>query len=228
MKPKAISMFSKAAMMLLVMLLTTTPTWAQDEQYNLGNCWHKPGAAQPAGTYMRNPIHPYATLGVSIYTGNQAYGDGGNPGDQSGGTIYYRAAGATAWQTAAMEYYTAIGDNKYWRGTIPADEFAAASTVEYVIKVTYDEHDDTYLGLAAAGDVASGRYRASKQTAVEEFLARRDKMRAATRSMGDADLFLGEEARVVAHESQFPRKRLLKEALAADPAMAVRLPTAAR
>ena len=37
MKPKAISMFSKAAMMLLVMLLTTTPAWAQDEQYNLGN-----------------------------------------------------------------------------------------------------------------------------------------------------------------------------------------------
>ena len=136
---------------------------------NLGNCWHIPGA-QPAGTYMRNPIHPYATLGVSIYTGNQAYGDGGNPGDQSGGTIYYRAAGATAWQTAPMEYNTAIGDNKYWQGTIPADEFAAASTVEYVIKVTYnDDHDDTYLGLAAAGDVASTVFGTLEEAAAHPF-----------------------------------------------------------
>ena len=156
--------------MLLMMMLTTITAWAQDEQYNLGNCWHVPGAAQPAGTYMRNPIHPYATLGVSIYTGNQAYGDGGNPGDQSGGTIYYRAAGATAWQTAAMEYYTAIGDNKYWRGTIPADEFAAASTVEYVIKVTYnDDHYDTYLGLAAAGDVASTPFGTLEAAAAHPF-----------------------------------------------------------
>ena len=138
--------------------------------YNLGNAWHVPAAAEPAGAYMRNPIHPYASSPVNIYSGNQAYGDGGNPGDQSGGTIYYRAAGATAWQTAAMEYDTAIENNKFWRGAIPADEFAAASTVEYVIKVTYnDAHDDTYLGLAAAGDVASTAFGTLEAAAAHPF-----------------------------------------------------------
>jgi hypothetical protein len=138
--------------------------------YNLGNAWHVPAAAEPAGAYMRNPIHPYASAPVNIYNGNQAYGDGGNPGDQSGGTIYYRAAGATAWQTAAMAYDTAIENNKYWRGAIPADEFAAASTVEYVIKVTYnDAHDDTYLGLAAAGDVASTAFGTLEAAAAHPF-----------------------------------------------------------
>ena len=138
--------------------------------YNLGNCWHDPANAEPAGAYMRNPIHPYASSPVNIYSGNQAYGDGGNPGDQSGGTIYYRAAGATAWQTATMEYDTAIENNKFWRGAIPADEFAAASTVEYVIKVTYnDAHDDTYLGLAAPGDVASTAFGTLEAAAAHPF-----------------------------------------------------------
>ena len=137
--------------------VTVTATWAK--VYNLGNCWHVPAAAEPTGTYMRNPIHPYASLDVTIYNGNQASeyegGNPGNPGDQSGGTIYYRAAGATAWQAVPMECDTEIENNKYWRGTIPANEFAVGTPVEYVIKVTYNEHDDTYLGLAAEGETAS-------------------------------------------------------------------------
>ena len=148
------SALQRLTMTLMLVMLTATAAWAQ--VYNLGNCWHVPAAAEPTGTYMRNPIHPYASLDVTIYNGNQAYeyeGENpGNPGNQSGGTIYYRAAGATAWQTVPMDYDTKIENNKYWRGTIPANEFAE---VEYVIKVTYDEHDDTYLGLAAEGETTS-------------------------------------------------------------------------
>lgn len=137
--------------------------------YNLGNAWHVPAAAEPAGAYMRNPTHPYASSPVAIYNGNQAQGDGGNPGDQSGGTVYYRAAGASSWSEAAMEYDTAVENNKYWRGAIPADAFAAASTVEYVIKVAYNDHDDTYLGLAAAGDVASSAFGTLEEAAAHPF-----------------------------------------------------------
>ena len=148
------SALQRLSMTLMLVMFTATAAWAQ--VYNLGNCWHVPAAAEPTGTYMRNPIHPYASLDVTIYNGNQAYeyeGENpGNPGNQSGGTIYYRAAGATAWQTVPMDYDTKIENNKYWRGTIPANEFAE---VEYVIKVTYDEHDDTYLGLAAEGETTS-------------------------------------------------------------------------
>ena len=151
------SALQRLSMTLMLVMLTATAAWA--EEYNLGNCWHVPAAAEPTGTYMRNPIHPYASLDVTIYNGNQALeyegGNPGNPGDQSGGTIYYRAEGATAWKTVPMECDTEIENNKYWRGTIPANTFAAGNTVEYVIKVTYNEHDDTYLGLAAAGETAS-------------------------------------------------------------------------
>ena len=125
--------------------------------YNLGNCWHIPANAEPAGSYMRNPTHPYASSDVWIYNGNQAAGEG-NPGDQDGGVVYYRKAGTTAWSETNMWFDTAIENNKYWHSRIPANAFSATESVEYVIKVTYADHDDTYLGLAAAGDTASSRF----------------------------------------------------------------------
>ena len=136
--------------------------------YNLGNCWHIPANAEPAGTYMRNPTHPYASSDVWIYNGNQAAGEG-NPGDQNGGVVYYRKAGTTAWSATNMWFDTAIENNKFWHGRIPANAFSATESVEYVIKVTYADHDDTYLGLAAAGDTAGSRFGTLEEAAAHPF-----------------------------------------------------------
>ena len=136
--------------------------------YNLGNCWHIPANAEPAGTYMRNPTHPYASSDVWIYNGNQAAGEG-NPGDQNGGVVYYRKAGTTAWSETNMWFDTAIENNKFWHGRIPANAFSATESVEYVIKVTYADHDDTYLGLAAAGDTAGSRFGTLEEAAAHPF-----------------------------------------------------------
>lgn len=118
---------------------------------NLGNAWHHPAHAEPAGVTMRNPRHPYADQAVTLYTGNQDGGTEGNPGDQSGGTLYYRLQGAGGWSTLSLSYDSASGDNKYWRGTIPASTFAKAQTVHYVLAATYTDHDTTYLGAKVGG-----------------------------------------------------------------------------
>ena len=136
--------------------------------YNLGNCWHIPANAEPAGTYMRNPTHPYASSDVWIYNGNQDSGEG-NPGNQNGGVVYYRKAGTTAWSETNMWFDTAIENNKFWHGRIPANAFSATESVEYVIKVTYADHDDTYLGLAAAGDTAGSRFGTLEEAAAHPF-----------------------------------------------------------
>lgn len=121
-----------------------------DSVANLGNCWHIPTNAEPAGATMRNPLHPYADNDVSIYTGNQDSG-AGNPGNQTGGTLYYRLAGTGSWSTAGLAYDTAAGNNKYWRGVIPSNTYSKTQTVQYVLAVTYSDHDPTYLGLAGDG-----------------------------------------------------------------------------
>ena len=117
---------------------------------HLGNCWHSPANAEPAGAYMRNPRHPYASNTVTIYSGNQYAGEG-NAGDQTGGTIHYRLQGMGVWSSTGMVYDSASGNNKYWRGAIPAGTFSKTQAVEYVLEVSYADHDATYLGRAESG-----------------------------------------------------------------------------
>ena len=112
---------------------------------NLGNAWHVPANAEPTGAYMRNPRHPYASNTVAIYSGNQFAG-AGNAANQSGGTLYYRLQGAGSWSTAALAFDAESGNNKYWKGAIPAGTFGKTQTVEYALAITYADRDATYLG----------------------------------------------------------------------------------
>lgn len=114
---------------------------------DLGNCWHVPGQYEPwPAATMRNPCYPSAGEAICIFVGNQAYGDGGNPGDMSGGTLYHRASGASAWNAVALEFENENENNKYWKAILPAGTYASAGDMEYYVEVTYNDHDTTYLG----------------------------------------------------------------------------------
>ena len=117
---------------------------------NLGNCWHVPTNAEPAGAYMRNPRHPYASNTVTIYNGNQFAG-AGTTGDQSGGWLFYRLEGGGTWSSNALSFDSESGNNKYWKSTIAAGSFAKTQTVQYVLAVAYTDRDATYLGATEEG-----------------------------------------------------------------------------
>jgi len=118
--------------------------------YNLGNSWHIPANYEPPGTYMRNPRTPYSNNTIYVYNGNQFQGTG-NPGDQSGGTLYYRLTGAGTWETASLSFDIEYDNNKFWKASIPADTYSATNVVEYYILATYSDHDDTYIGTTNSG-----------------------------------------------------------------------------
>lgn len=132
-------------------VLFTTESAAQEQPFSftyttdLGNCWHVPGNYEPQGAFMRNPRNPYADQAVYFYNGNQFAGEG-NPGDQNGGSVYYRLKGAGGWTGAALAFDIEAGNNKYWKANIPAGTFTATNEVEYYLAVTYSDHDTTYLG----------------------------------------------------------------------------------
>ena len=117
---------------------------------NLGNCWHVPANAEPAGAYMRHPRHPYASNTVTIYSGNQFAG-GGNAANQTGGTLYHRLQGAGGWSSTALAFDSEAENNKYWKGSLPAGTYSKTQTVEYVLAVTYSDRDTTYLGANEEG-----------------------------------------------------------------------------
>lgn len=116
---------------------------------NLGNSWHIPSNSEPPGVTMRNPLNdPGTNLGVFIYNGTQFQG-GPQASDQSGGQVIYRRVGDSAWLTNNMVFNSEsgeVGNNKYWRGLIPANTFGATNEVEYFLRITYTDRDTTFLG----------------------------------------------------------------------------------
>lgn len=127
-------------------------TTASDASADLGNCWHIPTNSEPPSVTMRNPTtDPSTNQGVYFYNGNQFQG-GGNVGDQSGGTLYHRLEGpGGSWSSTNMAYDSLDGNNKYWVTSIPAGAYEGTNIVEYYVKVTYSDHDDTYIGTTNSG-----------------------------------------------------------------------------
>ena len=123
---------------------------------DLGNSWHLPTVSDPRGrTGMRVPSGPVVPgTYLSLITGNQFRGPGGNPGDQLqvGSAAFVRTAGTAAFTEVSLEFLLEDGPNKYfqarWRVPPTADP---GDVVEYYLRVAYDDHDDTYL--MAAGDL---------------------------------------------------------------------------
>ncbi|NCD32026.1 MAG: hypothetical protein EOL87_01270 [Spartobacteria bacterium] len=113
---------------------------------HLGNCWHIPANYEPQGTFMRNPLIPYADSDVYLYTGNCFQNDE-TAGDQNGGSVFYRLVGAESWQTAGLGFDSEVDNNKYWKTKIDADTFVATNEVEYYMEVTYENRDTTYIGM---------------------------------------------------------------------------------
>ena len=77
--------------------------------------------------------------------------------------------------------------------------------------------------IGAAAEVASGKYREKKSTAVDDFIARRERMRAQLQSSTRKTAYLDDDSRAQSVQSRFTRKILLNEARQNDPSIAERM-----
>ena len=129
---------------------------------NLGNAWHLADSPEPRGNAgMRDPVFPTSPVPqVTIITGNQFAGDGGNPGNQlqDGSSLQFRRATDAAWQTVPLLFASTVGNNKYYSGQIPTGAFGPGTVVQYYLRIAYDDHDTTFLRASADGvsSVAAG------------------------------------------------------------------------
>ena len=111
-----------------------------------------PAGAIPAGTP------------VTIISGNQDQGPGGNPGNQLqvGSAVIFRRSTEMAWSEQPMIFDSAGGNNKYYRGTITAP-FGIGEQVEYYLRIPYSDHDITFLHSAGAFSAATDDEAAARQ-----------------------------------------------------------------
>ena len=94
---------------------------------------------------MRNPEFEIGTSTVvTIYSGAQFQGSG-NPGNQTGGFLYYKDASTTAWSSAALSFDSQNGNNKYWRASFNTSAFGVDNVIQYYLEIDYSDHVTTYV-----------------------------------------------------------------------------------
>jgi len=107
----------------------------------VGNVWHIPANAEPTGVpSMRNPLTSITPL-TSVTNYNGSYSLDGN---QTGGELLYRRSTDATWSTNTLSFDTINGDNKYWKGVIPAG-FSVGDVVQYYFRITFSDRDTTFI-----------------------------------------------------------------------------------
>ncbi len=126
---------------------------------DLGNAWHIATDPMPRGVGgMRDPVGAIVPgTAVTIYSGNQSQGDG-NPGNQlqDGSAVFFKRQPDASWTMLPMLFRVSAGNDKYYAADIPGDVFAAGDTVEYYLRIPYDDHAVTFLHAANTGSAVTG------------------------------------------------------------------------
>lgn len=122
---------------------------------DLGNAWHIPGNPEPRGRgAMRDPVGAlFPGTIITIFSGSQHQGAGGNPGNQLqvGSSIFFKRSMDAAWTEIPMTFQSATDNNKYYSGTIPAGTFQAGDVVQYYLRIPYSDHETTFLQANGPG-----------------------------------------------------------------------------
>lgn len=109
----------------------------------MGNVWHIPRNAQPAGVpSMRNPLQPFVAGVPSVTFYNGSYSLDGN---QIGGLFFYRRQRDANWTSLDLGFDTQNGNDKFWRATLPLDGFRPGEVLEYFFAIVFSDRATTYL-----------------------------------------------------------------------------------
>ncbi len=113
----------------------------------VGNSWHIPNHAEPAGvTSMRSPFTATVGNDVTIWTGNQYQGTG-TAGNQltTGSTVFYKKATDSAWSSVAMTFNSTTNNNKYYSAVVPSAGWVTGDTIQYYVRIPYSDYLQTFL-----------------------------------------------------------------------------------
>jgi hypothetical protein len=128
---------------------------------NLGNAWHIPENPHPRGSGgMLDPVGALVPgMDVSIFSGNQFTGDGGNAGRQTGGALHFKATAEDGWTELPLRHRVDEGNDAYFSATIAAAvsrHYRVGDHVQYYLQITYDDaHDTTFVHVGANGSVTT-------------------------------------------------------------------------
>jgi galactose oxidase len=107
---------------------------------------------------MRDPAGAVvAGSAVTIISGNQFRGPGGNPGNQlqTGSAIFFKKSTGSNWTSVPMLFFREVGNNKYYSASIPANAFNPGDVGQYYLRIPYSDHDTTFVHASGAGSATT-------------------------------------------------------------------------
>jgi len=124
------------------LIVVATGIFAVTAQAQVGNAWHIPTNTVPnSSANMRSPLNGIEVGStVTIYSGNQFQG-GGNPGNQSGGSVFYKSA-TGSYSSVPLSFFTQSNNDKYWVASFTAP---SPGPLQYYLQINYTDHATTYL-----------------------------------------------------------------------------------
>ena len=104
----------------------------------LANVWHIPDNAGDLGFNMRNPETAIgASTAVKFYTGVWKFNGAVQLCNQTGGTLYFKTAAQSSWNSTNLSFYSNTSANQYWQTTLAGGLFNAGDTVQYFFLLTF-------------------------------------------------------------------------------------------
>lgn len=105
----------------------------------VATAWHIPDNTADLGFNMRNPELAIGSgTAVTFYTGVWKWNNGNLVENQTGGTLFYKTAAQSSWSSMTLGFHSDIGNNQFWRATLPGGTFNAGDTVQYFFLLTFD------------------------------------------------------------------------------------------
>ena len=129
----------------LALLLWLNP----EAQASLATVWHIPDNNTDLGLNMRNPEFEIGTnTTVTLYTGLWKWNNNVQIANQTGGTLFYKGASQSSWNTNGLTWLTNTAVNQYWQTSFTTTNIGADDVIQYYFLLTFDGSNgvsNTYL-----------------------------------------------------------------------------------
>ena len=116
---------------------------APQAQAVLANAWHVPDNTVDLGRHMRSPEFEIGTnTAIAVFSGVQKWNNAYGTANQNGGTLFYKGATQTNWNSAPFNWYTNTSpvstNNQYWRAVFNSATVAYSEVIQYFLYLTFD------------------------------------------------------------------------------------------
>lgn len=129
-----------------------------DHQITSGN-----GGVNPT---MRTPLYEISNNStVRVYSKLQKYGNTFGTANQTGGSVFFKSANETTWNSQSLAFHQDVGNDQYWYADINVSSLSPNQVIQYYIYITFSAGAVENSFIYGGGDQGGSQVTASEAAA---------------------------------------------------------------